>query len=49
MTWPDSSGDDLGKLMEAGVRCSGRAGRLRASFHLWNDLSDVERWPKPLR
>ena len=49
VTWPDSSGDDLGKLMEAGVRCSGRAGRLRASFHLWNDLSDVDAVAKALR
>ncbi len=24
VTWPDSSGDDLGKLMSAGIRCSGR-------------------------
>ncbi len=49
VTWPDSSGDDLGKLMEAGIRCSGRAGRLRASFHLWNDLSDVDAVAKALR
>lgn len=42
VTWPDSSGRDLKKLIDAGIRVSGRAGRLRASFHLWNDLSDVE-------
>ena len=42
VTWPDESGDDLRRLVEAGIRISGRAGRLRASFHLWNDLSDVE-------
>jgi selenocysteine lyase/cysteine desulfurase len=42
VTWPDASGDDLKKLIDAGIRVSGRAGRLRASFHLWNDLSDVE-------
>lgn len=49
VTWPDSSGDDLGKLMSAGIRCSGRAGRLRASFHLWNDLSDVDAVARALR
>ncbi len=42
VTWPDTSGGDLKKLIDAGIRVSGRAGRLRASFHLWNDLSDVE-------
>jgi selenocysteine lyase/cysteine desulfurase len=41
VTWPDASGHDLLALIEAGVRVSGRAGRLRASFHLWNDESDV--------
>ena len=41
VTWPDASGTDLRKLVDAGVRVSGRAGRLRASFHLWNDDSDV--------
>ena len=41
VTWPDASGHDLMTLIEAGVRVSGRAGRLRASFHLWNDPSDV--------
>lgn len=49
VTWPDSSGDDLGKLTAAGIRCSGRAGRLRASFHLWNDLSDVDALARALR
>ncbi len=41
VTWPDSSGGDLGKLNAAGIRASGRAGRLRASFHLWNTEADV--------
>lgn len=41
VTWPDADGTDLGKLVAAGIRVSGRAGRLRASFHLWNDESDV--------
>ncbi|MDQ1564443.1 MAG: hypothetical protein QOI14_1394, partial [Actinomycetota bacterium] len=34
-------GGDLGRLTAAGIRASGRAGRLRASFHLWNTESDV--------
>ncbi|MEO8262458.1 MAG: aminotransferase class V-fold PLP-dependent enzyme [Pseudolysinimonas sp.] len=42
VTWPDESGDDVKKLIDAGIKVSGRAGRLRASFHLWNDESDVE-------
>ncbi len=41
VSWPDASGHDLRTLIDAGVRVSGRAGRLRASFHLWNDASDV--------
>ncbi|WP_167139444.1 aminotransferase class V-fold PLP-dependent enzyme [Diaminobutyricimonas sp. TR449] len=42
VTWPDADGADLKALIDAGIRVSGRAGRLRASFHLWNDESDVE-------
>jgi selenocysteine lyase/cysteine desulfurase len=42
VTWPDPDGADLQKLIRAGIRASGRAGRLRASFHIWNDLEDVE-------
>ena len=49
VTWPDASGEDLGRLIAAGVRASGRAGRLRASFHLWNDESDVEQVIRALR
>jgi len=41
VTWADAEGDDLRTLIDAGIRISGRAGRLRASFHLWNDPSDV--------
>ena len=41
VTWPDASGHDLRILIDAGIRVSGRAGRLRASFHLWNDPTDV--------
>jgi selenocysteine lyase/cysteine desulfurase len=41
VTWADPDGGDLGRLNAAGIRASGRAGRLRASFHLWNTESDV--------
>jgi selenocysteine lyase/cysteine desulfurase len=41
VTWPDPTGDDLRTLGEAGIRISGRAGRVRASFHLWNTDDDV--------
>jgi selenocysteine lyase/cysteine desulfurase len=41
VTWPDAGGDDLRTLVEAGIRISGRAGRVRASFHLWNTEDDV--------
>jgi selenocysteine lyase/cysteine desulfurase len=41
VTWADPDRTDLGKLVAAGIKVSGRAGRLRASFHLWNDESDV--------
>lgn len=41
VSWPDVTGDDLTKLTAAGIRASGRAGRLRAAFHLWNTPDDV--------
>lgn len=41
VTWADPDRADLGKLVAVGIKVSGRAGRLRASFHLWNDESDV--------
>jgi len=49
VSWPDASGSDLGKLTAAGIRASGRAGRLRASFHLFNDERDVESVVRALR
>ncbi len=42
VSWPDPEGHDLRKLIDAGIKVSGRAGRLRASFHLWNTEADVE-------
>jgi selenocysteine lyase/cysteine desulfurase len=41
VTWADPAGSDLAKLAAAGITASGRAGRLRAAFHLWNDEGDV--------
>ncbi|MCY7411544.1 MAG: aminotransferase class V-fold PLP-dependent enzyme [Salinibacterium sp.] len=49
VSWPDATGHDLAILNGAGVRASGRAGRLRASFHLWNDETDVESVARALR
>ena len=39
---PTPRASDLRTLIDAGIRVSGRAGRVRASFHLWNTLDDVE-------
>ena len=41
VTWPDADGSDLAALTAAGVVASGRAGRARVAFHLWNDEEDV--------
>lgn len=41
VTWADPDATDLHRLVAAGIRASGRAGRLRAAFHLWNDEADV--------
>ncbi|MCU1424874.1 MAG: aminotransferase [Microbacteriaceae bacterium] len=41
VTWADPDRADLDRLVAAGIRASGRAGRLRAAFHLWNDEEDV--------
>lgn len=42
VTWPDTDGRGLAALRAAGITASGRAGRLRAAFHVWNTLADVE-------
>jgi len=41
VTWADPAGTDLARLTAAGITASGRAGRARVAFHLWNDASDV--------
>lgn len=43
VTLADPDGARLRTLAAAGVRASGRDGRLRLAFHLWNDEDDVER------
>ncbi len=42
VTWADPEGADLARLTPAGITASGRAGRARVAFHLWNDLEDVD-------
>lgn len=42
VTWPDSDGRDLARLEAAGIVASGRNGRVRVAFHVFNDLDDVE-------
>jgi selenocysteine lyase/cysteine desulfurase len=42
VTWSDLDGCDLARLTAAGVVASGRAGRARVAFHLFNDESDVD-------
>lgn len=41
ISWPDPDGTQLRTMIDAGIRISGRAGRARASFHLWNTEEDV--------
>jgi selenocysteine lyase/cysteine desulfurase len=41
-TWNDADGDDLARLTAAGLRASGRAGRARLAFHVFNDADDVD-------
>nr|RZI34218.1 Isopenicillin N epimerase [Cryobacterium sp. SO1] len=42
VTWADPAGTDLGRLTAAGITASGRAGRARVAFHLWNTPADVD-------
>jgi Selenocysteine lyase len=41
VTWDDPDGCDLARLTAAGITASGRAGRARVAFHLFNDDEDV--------
>lgn len=42
VTWADAEGSALARLTAAGVTASGRAGRARVAFHVFNDAADVE-------
>ncbi len=48
-TFPDPDGSALRALADRGVTASGRAGRVRLAFHLWNDEEDVTRVVDALR
>jgi selenocysteine lyase/cysteine desulfurase len=41
VTWDDPDGFDLARLTAAGITASGRAGRARVAFHVFNDDEDV--------
>jgi len=43
VTWADPDGDDLTRLGTAGITASGRSGRARVAFHVFNDDEDIER------
>jgi len=49
VAWPDPDGTQLRRMIDAGIRISGRAGRARASFHLWNTEEDVTAIVRSLR
>jgi len=42
VSWPDPDGCQLAALTAAGIQASGRAGRLRVAFGVWNTVADVE-------
>jgi len=42
VTWADPEGTDLARLGAAGVTASGRSGRARVAFHVFNDGDDVD-------
>jgi selenocysteine lyase/cysteine desulfurase len=41
VAWRDTGGSDLARLTDAGIVASGRAGRTRVAFHVFNDPHDV--------
>lgn len=49
VAWPDPEGIALEALRAAGIVASGRAGRARVAFHLFNDEDDVARALTALR
>ena len=42
VTWADPDGTDLARLGAAGITASGRSGRARVAFHVFNDGEDVD-------
>lgn len=42
VTWTDPDGCDLARLTAAGIVASGRAGRARVAFHVFNDETDLD-------
>lgn len=42
VTWADPDGSALTRLTAAGIVASGRAGRARVAFHVFNDDTDVD-------
>lgn len=48
VTWPDATGADLAALSAAAITASGRNGRARVAFHVFNDLGDVDRAARAL-
>ncbi len=49
VTWADAEQKDFVKLGSAGIKVSARAGRVRASIHLWNNEDDIEAVRRALR
>lgn len=43
VTWADPDAADLARLTASGITASGRAGRARVAFHVFNDADDVAR------
>ena len=42
VTWDDPDGSELARLTSAGITASGRSGRARVAFHVFNDEDDVD-------
>lgn len=42
VTWDDPDGGELARLTTAGITASGRSGRARVAFHIFNDEDDVD-------
>lgn len=49
VTWEDADASALARLTASGITASGRAGRARVAFHVFNDEDDVERAVAALR